>query len=377
LNTQLSEDQAFFRDTTRKFLESELPLTVVRDLWENTIGFDRGLWRRAAELGWTSAYIPEGLGGGSVSGNPLRDAVIVAEEMGRMVSPGPFLPVNVVAAAIASDGSPAQQRDLLAPLLTGDAIATWALTEPGARWDGACCAIATMAVPDRGDIVVNGLKAYVEATAAADWFLVAARAPAGLTQVVVPADAPGVTVLAGRSIDITRRYGSVRFDEVRLPASAVLGEIGGAASSVERQLQIALTLQCAETVGAADRVFETTVEYSLDRFAFGRPIASFQAIKHRVADMLQWLEFSKAISDGAARAVDTVEEEAPQLVSVAKAYTADRCLDLVDDCVQINGGIGVTWEHDIHLYSRRLAVNRATLGTPEQHKERLCVLLSV
>jgi alkylation response protein AidB-like acyl-CoA dehydrogenase len=141
-------------------------------------------------------------------------------------------------------------------------------------------------------------------------------------------------------------------------------------------LQVALALQCAETVGAADRVFEFTIEYAQDRYAFGRPIASFQALKHRIADMLVWLEFSKSIADAAAQAVDR-GDDAERLVRVAKAYVADHCLDLIDDCVQINGGIGVTWEHDIHIYSRRAAVNRAVYGSPEEHKERIAALLEV
>jgi alkylation response protein AidB-like acyl-CoA dehydrogenase len=194
--------------------------------------------------------------------------------------------------------------------------------------------------------------------------------------VLVPAETDGVTVTRGRSIDLVRRFGSIAFDDARVPLSAVVGDIGGAGDAVERQLQIALALQCAETVGAADRVFEFTIEYAQDRYAFGRPIASFQALKHRIADMLMWLEFSKAISDAAARAVDR-DEDAARLVSVAKAYVGDRCLDLIDDCVQINGGIGVTWEHDIHIYSRRAAVNRAVFGSPEEHRERIAALLEV
>jgi alkylation response protein AidB-like acyl-CoA dehydrogenase len=223
---------------------------------------------------------------------------------------------------------------------------------------------------------MRGAKAYVEAAGAADVFLVTARDGEGLTQVLVPADTPGVTVTPGRSIDLVRRYGSITFDGARVPTQAVLGEVGGAAATVEHQLEIALALQCAESVGAADRVFAFTVEYAQDRFAFGRPIASFQALKHRIADMLQWLEFSKAIADAAANAIDR-DDNAARFVSVAKAYIGDRCLDIIDDCVQINGGIGMTWEHDIHLYSRRVALNRAVYGSPEEHKERLCALLDV
>jgi alkylation response protein AidB-like acyl-CoA dehydrogenase len=374
VNLELTEDQEFFRETTRRFLESEAPLTVVRELWDSADGFEREWWRKAAELGWTSLFVPEGHGGGSLSGNPVGDAVIVAEEMGRLVSPGPFLPVNVVAAALAAEGSDAQQSEVFTGLLSGEAFATWAFAEPGSAWTAD--AVAATAAIDGDAVVVRGTKAYVEAAGVADWFLVTARTGgAGLTQVLVPAAAAGVTVTRGRSIDLTRRFGSVGLDDVRLPRDAVVGELGGADAAVERQLELALALQCAETTGAATRVFEFTVEYAQDRFAFGRPIASFQALKHRIADMLVWLEFSQAITDGAARALDGDDPEAARLTSIAKAYVGDRCLDAIDDCVQISGGIGVTWEHDIHLYSRRAAVNRAVYGSPEQHKERVAALL--
>jgi len=374
VNLELTEDQEFFRDTTRRFLESEAPLTTVRALWDTDDGFERGWWAKAAELGWTTLFVPEEHGGGSLSGNPVQDAVIVAEEMGRLVAPGPFLPVNVVCAALARDGSPEQQAEHFPGLLSGETIAAWAFGERGGSWDAS--GVSLTAEPDGDEVVLSGAKAYVEAGGVADQLLVTARTGDGLTQVIVPSDAAGLTVTRGRSIDLVRRYASIAFDGVRAPASAVLGEVGGAGDTVEHQLEIALALQCAETVGAADRVFEFTIEYAQDRYAFGRPIASFQALKHRIADMLVWLEFSKSITDGAARAVDSGNDPA-RLVSVAKAYIGDRCLDLIDDCVQINGGIGVTWEHDIHIYSRRAAVNRAVYGSPEEHRERLCTLLEV
>jgi alkylation response protein AidB-like acyl-CoA dehydrogenase len=373
VNLELSEDQEFFRETTRRFLESEAPLTVARELWDVPEGFDREWWRKAAELGWTSMFVPEAHGGGSVSGHPTVDAVIVAEEMGRLVAPGPFLPVNVVAAAVAAQGSEAQQAGLLPGLLAGETVASWAFAEPGGAWNGD--GVHLGAQVDGDAVVLTGAKAYVEAAGVADTFLVTARTGDALTQVLVPATTGGLTVTRGRSIDLTRRYGSLAFDGVRLPLDAVVGEVGGADDQVARQLILALALQNAETVGAADRVFEITTEYAQDRFAFGRPIASFQALKHRIADMLMWLEFSKAIADGSARAIDADDPEAPRLVSVAAAYVGDRCLDLIDDCVQISGGIGVTWEHDVHLYSRRVAVNRAVYGSPEEHKERVAVLL--
>ena len=382
MNLELTEDQEFFRETTRRFLEEQAPLTKVRELWEHEDGFDRDWWRQAAELGWTSLFVPESFGGGSLSGAPTVDAVIVAEEMGRLVSPGPFLPVNVVAAALGAEGSESQQAAVLPGLLAGDSIATWAFAEPGGAWNGA--GIDTTATIDGDTVVLRGTKAYVEAAGVADWFLVTARATGEdsddhgrLTQVLVPAGTEGTTVTRGRSLDITRRFGSIAFDDARVPVDAIVGAPGGADAQVERQLELALALQCAETVGGADRVFEFTIEYAQDRYAFGRPIASFQALKHRIADMLVYVEFAKAITDGVARAIDADDADTPRLASVAKAYVADRCLDVIDDCVQINGGIGVTWEHDIHLYSRRAAVNRAVYGSPEQHKERVGALLGV
>ncbi|MBW8825778.1 MAG: acyl-CoA/acyl-ACP dehydrogenase [Acidobacteria bacterium] len=369
MRLDLTEDQEFFRATTRKFLESEVPLATVRSLYDTVDGFDRTWWQQAAELGWTSLFVPESLGGGSLSGAPATDAVIVAEEMGRLVSPGPFLAVNVVAAALAWFGSDAQQAQVLAGVLSGESIATWAFAELDGRWDAA--SVVTTAGLDGDSVVLDGVKAYVEAAGVADWFLVTARTGEGLTQVLVPADAPGVTVTRGRSIDMTRRFGKVALSQVRLPASAIVGKAGTAGPAVERQLHLALALQSAEMVGVAERTLEFTLEYGRERFAFGRPIVSYQALKHRIADMAVTIEGSKAVTDALATAIDTDDPKVALLASVAKAYVGEHCLDIVDDCVQITGGIGVTWEHDVHLYNRRAAVDRAMYGSPEEHKALL------
>jgi len=374
VNLELTPEQDVFRETARKFLEAEAPLTAVRALYESADGFDRTWWRQAAALGWTSLFVPEAIGGGSVSGSPARDAVIVAEEMGRLVSPGPFAAVNVVAAALAWDGSERQQAEVLPGLLDGRDVATWATGEPGGRWEPG--AIATTAVVDGDAVVLHGSKAYVEAAAVATHFLVTARTGDGLTQVLVPAGASGVTVVPGRSVDMTRRFGRVSFDRTRLPATAVVGQAGGAREAIERQFELAIAVQCAELVGVADRVLEMTLEYGVDRVAFGRPIVSFQVLKHRIADMTVRMEGSKAVSDALAAAIDGRGPGALRLASVAKAYVGEHCPDVVDDCVQITGGIGVTWEHDLHLFNRRAAVNRALYGTPEDHKARLFELLA-
>jgi alkylation response protein AidB-like acyl-CoA dehydrogenase len=371
VNLELTEDQAFFRETTRRFIETETPLATLRADAGRTL--DRRWWRRAAELGWTAMLAPEDAGGGSLSGRPVADAAIVAEEMGRMTTPGPFLPVNVVATALASAG-PAH-GEVLAALVAGESIAAWALAEPNSQWRPD--RLATTATVDGSDVVVSGVKRYVEGADVADHLLVVARTGDALTQVLVPAGAPGVSVVPAQNLDLFRQFADVRLDGVRLPLSAVVGEVGHAADDVERQLQIALVLQSAETVGALDRVFEFTLEYMNDRYAFGRPISSFQALKHRVADLLLMLETAKGCVDAAVQAIDDRTARAGVEASVAKANVGTGSLRIIGECMQFHGGISVTWEHDLHLYLRRATVNRAVLGTPEQHYERICSLLGL
>ncbi len=370
MNLELTADQELFRETTHRFIEREAPLTEVRALYDTVEGFDRYWWARAADLGWTSLFVPEALDGSRLSATPTGDAAIVAEEMGRLVSPGPFLPVTVVAAAIDWYGSEAQQAQLLPGLRSGQSVAAWAYTESRGRWRPEQMSTTATVLGD--EVILDGAKTYVEAAGVADCVLVSARTGHGMSQVLVPtASVPGVSVVRGRSIDMTRRFGSVRFDGARLPISAFVGEPGHAAAAVERQLSLALALQCAEMVGVADRALELTLDYGRDRIAFGRPILSFQALKHRIADLWIWLEGSKAVSEQLVAAVDDQSEGVPTLASVAKAYVGEHCLDIVDECVQINGGIAVTWEHDIHLYSRRAVVDQLTYGTPEEHKRHL------
>lgn len=359
MELELSEDQVFFVETTRKFLNAESDLPAVRALEHEPSGFDPDWWRRGAELGWTSMLVPDADGGGSLSEHGLLDLVLVAEEMGRLVSPGPLVPVNVVAATLARTGSPEQKAGVLPGLLSGEAVATWCGTTP-------------IAADLSGDLLVlTGAVSAVEAAAQAQHLLVTTTSVEGTTQVLVPAQARGLTVTPLGGLDLVRRFAEVRLDGVELPSSAVVGTLGGAVEDVERQLQIACVLQCAETVGVIDRVFEMTLEYLGDRYSFGRPLSSYQALKHRVADDKMWLEACHATATAAARAVATEAANASELVSVAKRWIGPHSTEIIQDCVQLHGGIGVTWEHDLHLYLRRATVNRSTYGTPEWHAERI------
>lgn len=363
MELELSEDQAFFQQTTRKFLTTECPIATVRSLEHDPAGFTPEYWKQGAALGWTSMLVPEADGGGSLSEHGLLDLVLVAEEMGRLVAPGPLVPVNVVASALARAGTAEQKAAVLPGLLTGDAVAAW-------------CGTATVDATSQDDsYVLAGVVAPVEAGAQAAHLLVSARTAAGLTQLLVPADAPGVTVTPLDSLDLVRRYAAVRFDDVTVPAASVVGTAGEAAGAIEHQLQIAVVLQCAESVGAMDRMFEVTLEYLGDRYSFGRPLASYQALKHRVADDKLWLEACHATATAAAEAVATAAPDADELVSAAKAWIGPHATEVIQDCVQLHGGIGVTWEHDLHLYLRRATVNRLTHGTPEDHAERVATHL--
>lgn len=321
----LNDEQSFFAETTRKFLADKCSIAAVRALESSADGFDRDVWRQGCELGWTSLLVSEADGGGSISGHGLLDAVLVAEEMGRVVAPGPLVPCNVVAYAISMGGTDEQKAKWLPGLLSGDAIGAWVL--PGNP---------------------------VEAGAQADVLLVGNR--------LIEAGAPGLDVTAMESLDLTRRFSSIT-----VPAD--IGE--PLMVSPTALLQVAVALQVAETCGVVDRVFHMTLDYMGDRYSFGRPIASYQALKHRMADNKMQLEACHGIATAAARAIAHRRDDANDLMFAAKSYIGPVATEIVQDCVQLHGGIGVTWEHDIHLYLRRATINRSLYGTPIEHRDRL------
>jgi alkylation response protein AidB-like acyl-CoA dehydrogenase len=367
---QLSSDQEFFRETTAKFLKELVPVGEIRRLRDDPAGHDPSYWRRGAELGWTSLLVSEEHGGGSISGSGLVDLTVVAHEFGRHAAPGPLVPTNVVAAALSAAGS---HGDLVAGLLDGSAVATWCYGEgpPNGTLGGVGLQIRV----EGDELVLSGVKRPVESAAQASHLLVTGRTGDGLTQVVVPADAPGITITPMHTVDVTRRFAVVAFDEVRVPADAVLGQVGKADPDVERQLLHALVITNAEAVGTMQTAFDTTVEWAFDRYSFGRPLASYQALKHRFADMKSWLEGSHAISDESAAAVAAGRADAAVLASSAKTFIGEYGAELMQDCVQLHGGIGLTFEHDLHLYFRRHTVDRALYGTPAEHRQRITDLV--
>ncbi|MEX1007772.1 MAG: acyl-CoA dehydrogenase family protein [Acidimicrobiia bacterium] len=370
MQLQLSDDQELLRETTARFVEQESPLTRVRELIDDPMGFDPGWLRAGAGLGWFAMFVPEEHGGGCVSGKPLVDAAIIAEELGRTVQPGPFLATNIVAFALADAGSPEQCAEVLPALASGEAIGTWALADGAGTWNDGGIA-ATRNGPG---FSLSGTRGFVQDAQSADWFLVAASIDGQPAQFLVPRSASGVAVTPLVSFDLARRLGTVTFDGVAADKAALVGEPSGATAQMDRQLDVALALQCAETVGALDVMFDMTLQYSKDRIAFGRPIGSFQALKHIMADLALYLETCKAGAVAASIAVDARTDDASEVASMTKAYVGDVSVDIAQECLQIHGGIGYTWEHDLHLYMRRVSVNNALYGTPAGHRERVCVI---
>jgi alkylation response protein AidB-like acyl-CoA dehydrogenase len=364
VHLDLTAEQALFAETSRKLIEAAVPLSEVRRRADDGGGLDRSLWRRAAELGWFGLLVPERSGGGSLSGSGILDLSLVAAELGRLVQPGPVLPTSVVAGALADDPS---HGSALAGIVAGEQTAAWC----GPSAPGQEERPEVKASQGGGHVALDGTAAYVQDADVADLFLVTAALEGEPRQFLVPAGTPGIEVQSLASLDLARSLAHVRFDGAVVPASCEVRLAGEAAEGVASQLAVLVALQNVETVGAADRVFEFTLAYATDRIAFGRPIGSYQAIKHRLADMLTTLECAKATAVAAVEALGAGDPEARHLVSVAKSYVGRVAPTLVQECVQLHGGVGVTWDHDIHLYLRRVAANAALHGTPDEHDQWL------
>ena len=362
-----SPEKILFASTTQAFLQKEVPLSRVRELHSEGISFDPAWWRRAADLGWTALLVPEELGGGSVSGDGVADLAMVAEQLGKTVAPGPLYPVSTVLAALVDSADPQSHEATIEALIAGESVASWAVYEPGQGWSPRTPSVTATAT-DSG-YRIDGVKDRVEAGAQSDLLLVVARTDDGVRQFLVPTDATGVRVEPQQSVDLVKQYARVHFDGVTVDRSAAVE--GNAADLLDRQSQIAQVLQCAEVVGILQTVFDFTVAWALDRHTFGRPLASYQALKHRFADMKMWLEACRATTGAAVVAISSRSPEANLSASIAKSYVGEMATDIIQGCVQMHGGIGVTWEHDLHVYLRRAALYRSMFGTPEEHNLRV------
>lgn len=369
----LSEEQQLLVDITQQFLAKESPSDALRGWTRKAAGEPyRQWWRRCASLGWLGIFAPESVDDpGSVSGAPMIDAAIVSELVGGSLAPSALLGSSVAVWAIGNVAP--DHTSSLDGVLDGSRIATFALEEASASRN--LGTIASTARRQGQDLILTGTKINVPDATTADLFVVACRVDDSIALVLVPADAPGVDTAPRQSLDLLREYGDIRFDDVRVRANALVTVGIGTAQPAEQARRIATCLQLAESVGAVDRISRLLIDYARERHAFGRPIGGFQALKHRIADVTLWVESCKGTVDAAVDAVSNDAEDADLLISVAKSFLGDRSIRVAQECTQMFGGIGLTWEHDAHRYLRRLTTNRALLGTPEQHRARIADIL--
>ncbi len=363
-----TEEQRLFEDATRRFLHEHYPVAQVRALADAATTVDPALWRQSAELGWTSLLVPEAAGGGSISGNGLADLLIVAFQFGQHAAPGPLLGTNVVAAALGRWGTARQHAGPLAELLAGDAVGAWAPAAPAGD------AVAAVAAGD--GVVVNGRVGSVDGVRDARYLLVAAAVTGGSTHLLVPVDSPGVELVPLRGLDLTRRFDDVVLHDVLLPPEAVVGEPGTAAGRDAHLGDLWTVASLGEIVGAVDRAFAMTLEWSRNRYSFGRPLGSYQEIKHRLADSRVHLEASEAVTYRAASAVGTDAPDSRSWVLAGMAYVGRHGPEVIQDCVQLHGGIGVTYDHDLHLFLRRATLDAQLLGSPSDFARRLGALVA-
>ena len=372
-----SEEQQLLRDTARKFLDAACTTKFVRERMATAEAVTPQFWSQLAEQGWLGINFAEDDGG---SGLGLVDLVVLMEEMGRAVMPGPYFATALLGgAAIREAGSAAQRHEYLPPIAEGRLRATLAAIEPNARWDASGIMMQAQAM--RGGFSLSGAKLFVPDAHLADVIVVAARTrdgstlEDGISLFLVPKDAAGLSVAPMPSIDETRKLCELRFDNVAVPQTALLGALHEGWPALARVYDAASVALAAEMCGGAQRVLEMTVDYAKLRVAFGKPIGSYQGVKHKCSDMLVEVENAKSLTYYAAWAIDEKQPDAPLAVSMAKAYASDASRKVSNAGIQLHGGIGMTWEHDLHLYMKRAKASEVAFGDATWHRERVAALM--
>lgn len=374
-----SEQQDELRRAARRFLQSESSEARVRSAMETEQGYDSRVWEQLSEeLAWTALTIPEAYGGLGMS---YLDLHPVMEEMGRALLCSPFFSTICLGAnALLVGGNEAQKEQHLSAIAAGKTTATLAYAEKG-RENGADAIRATYEHADDG-YVLRGDKRYVIDGHTADLIFVAARSEhsrgtEGVSVFAVPANTPGVTRTWTPSMDQTRKLAAVALDRVAVPAGALVGEEGHGWELCERTLDLARIALAAEQVGAAEMCLDMSVEYAKVRKQFGRPIGSFQAIKHKCADMLTMVESARSAAFYASAVADQGEADLGEVASSAKAFCSDTYFHCAAENIQIHGGIGFTWEHPAHMYFKRAKASEVLLGEPSFHRERVAMRMGL
>jgi len=367
-----SEEQDLLRAEVRKLLDGRSPLERVRKVMETGPGYEPDLWRELAELGWLGLTIPEAYGG---TGLGWVDLVVLLQETGRSLFPSPLISTTLAAAAILDSGTEEQRQRWLPSLADGTRIGTLALLEASDVL--APTGIALSAKPDGDAFVLTGEKKFVADAGAANLFVVAFRTGGGahdLALGVVDAGSPGVGASSFATIDATKRMGTLKLDEARVPKSALLDVPGHAWPAIEKLFDRGAIAVTAELTGAADAALALTVQYAKERIQFGHPIGKYQGVKHPLAEMYVDLESTKSLLYYAAWALEESAGEVPRAASLAKAYGTDAFARIGIDGVQLHGAVGYTAEYDIQLYLKRSKWARPMFGDSDFHYERVARL---
>jgi alkylation response protein AidB-like acyl-CoA dehydrogenase len=369
MDFDLNKAQKLLQESARTLLARECPHERVRELMETETAFDEKLWQSIADQGWTGLLIAEEYGGLALS---LVDLAAVVEEMGRACLPGPFISTLWASALIDAAGSEEQKKKYLEPISAGEMKATVALIEQSADWDAAS---ARMRAEREGTHYrLNGRKEFVTDAAMAD--VIVCVAWDGKEHVILPVKqgAHGLTVTPTPAIDATRKIYRVDFEGVLVPASEALSS-GLALEAIDRATAVATVALSAEMLGGMQWTLDTAVEYAKSRQQFGRAIGAYQAVQHMCADMLLMTESARSAVYYAAWMVSENDPQARHAVSIAKAYCSDAAREVGNRGIQSHGGIGFTWEHDLHLYYKRAKASEIMFGDANFHREQLAELV--
>ena len=371
MNFAFTEEQEELRKTVRAFLDSKSPETAVRDQMETDNGFDPAVWAQMGEqMGLQGLSIPEEFGG---SGFTFIELGVVLEEMGRALLCAPYFSTVVLAAnALLHSGDDAAKKKWLPGIASGETIATLAATEPSGAWDEA--GITMSAKGSGSDFTLSGTKMFVLDGHTANLIIVAARTAKGVSLFAVEGNAKGLTRTALSTMDQTRKQAKLEFADT--PAT-LIGAEGKGWDVLSRVFDLAAVALAAEQVGGAQRVLDMAVEYAKVRVQFGRPIGSFQAIKHKCADMLLEVESAKSAAYYGMWCAAEMNDELPSVASLAKAYCSEAYFHAAAENIQIHGGIGFTWEHPAHLYFKRAKSSELMFGDPTYHRELLAQRIGI
>jgi alkylation response protein AidB-like acyl-CoA dehydrogenase len=371
MNFAFTEEQEELRKTVRAFLEAKSPESAVREQMETDDGFDPAVWAQMGEqMGLQGLHIPEEFGG---SGYSYVELGIVLEEMGRALLCAPFFSSVVLAAnTLLHSGDDAAKKTYLPGIASGETKATLAFTEPSGKWDEA--GITMPASGSEGEFTLSGTKMFVLDGHTADVIIVAARTAKGVSLFAVDGAASGLTRTALSTMDQTRKQAKLEFADT--PAT-LIGADGEGWTVLSTVLDLAAVGLAAEQVGGAQKVLEMAVEYAKVRVQFGRPIGSFQAIKHKCADMLLEVESAKSAAYYGMWCAAEMNDELPSVASLAKAYCSEAYFHATAENIQIHGGIGFTWEHPAHLYFKRAKSSELLFGDPTYHRELLAQRIGI